>query len=162
MFCNQLSWATKHLFINSFFKYHYLGFINFATMHAPVISSLDEIYCTWCGGRLSFIVYSLFLVVIFSMGSKGNFFLVGFSTLSIFWFFLMGTSNLFSWVLCFAHFPFSSPNRWSKHYQTTFQFSIAFPRSKWVRLSANDTFQWCLKTFLIPASRLHSLFPRLI
>ena len=43
---NQLSWAKKHPFISLCFKYHSLGFICFSTMLAPVISSLDEIYCT--------------------------------------------------------------------------------------------------------------------
>ena len=42
---NQLSWAIKHPFISLCFKYHSPGFICFSTMLAPVISSLDEIYC---------------------------------------------------------------------------------------------------------------------
>ena len=43
---NQLSWAIKHLFISLCFKYHFPGFFLYFTMLAPVISSLDEIYCT--------------------------------------------------------------------------------------------------------------------
>ena len=43
---NQLSWAIKHPFISLCFKYHSPGFICFSTVLAPVISSLDEIYCT--------------------------------------------------------------------------------------------------------------------
>ena len=42
---NQLSWAMKHLFITPCFKYHSPGFICLFTMLAPVISSLDGIYC---------------------------------------------------------------------------------------------------------------------
>ena len=42
---NQLSWAIKHPLINQYFKYHSPDFICFVTMPAPVISSLDEIYC---------------------------------------------------------------------------------------------------------------------
>ena len=44
---NQLSWVINYPFINLCFKYHSPGFICFSTMLAPVISSLDEIYCTW-------------------------------------------------------------------------------------------------------------------
>ena len=43
---NQLLWAIKHLFISLYFKYHSPGFICFSAMLAPVISSLDKIYCT--------------------------------------------------------------------------------------------------------------------
>ena len=43
---NQLSWAIKHLFITLCFKYHSPSFICVSIMLAPVISSLDEIYCT--------------------------------------------------------------------------------------------------------------------
>ena len=43
---NQLSWAINHPFISLCFKYHSPGFICVSTMLAPVISSLDEIYCT--------------------------------------------------------------------------------------------------------------------
>ena len=43
---NQLSWTIKHPFINLNFKYHPPGFVSVSTMLAPVISSLDEIYCT--------------------------------------------------------------------------------------------------------------------
>ena len=43
---NQLSWAIKHPVISLCLKYHSPGFIIFPTMLAPVISSLDEIYCT--------------------------------------------------------------------------------------------------------------------
>ena len=42
---NQLLWAIKHPFIGLCFKYHLPGFICFSTMLAPIISSLDEIYC---------------------------------------------------------------------------------------------------------------------
>ena len=45
---NQLSWAIKHPLISLCFKYYFPGFICFPTMLAPVISSLDEIYCTQC------------------------------------------------------------------------------------------------------------------
>ena len=43
---NQPSWAIKHPIISLCFKYHSFGFIFFSTMLAPVISSLDEIYCS--------------------------------------------------------------------------------------------------------------------
>ena len=42
---NQLLWAIKHPLISLCFKYHFWGFICFSTMLAPIISSLDEIYC---------------------------------------------------------------------------------------------------------------------
>ena len=42
---NQLSWAIKHHFISLCSKYQSPGFNCFPTMLAPVISSLDEIYC---------------------------------------------------------------------------------------------------------------------
>ena len=42
---NQLSWGIKHPLINLWSKYHSLAFIHFSTMLAPIISSLDEIYC---------------------------------------------------------------------------------------------------------------------
>ena len=42
---NQISWAIKHPFISSCLKYHSPGLIFSSTMLAPVISSLDEIYC---------------------------------------------------------------------------------------------------------------------
>ena len=42
---NQLSWAIKHPVISLYLKYHTPGFICFPTILAPVISSLDEIYC---------------------------------------------------------------------------------------------------------------------
>ena len=42
---NQLSWGIKHPFISLWSKYHSPGFIHLSTMLAPVISSLDEIYC---------------------------------------------------------------------------------------------------------------------
>ena len=42
---NQLSWAIKHPVISLYLKYHSPGFICFLTTLAPVISSLDEIYC---------------------------------------------------------------------------------------------------------------------
>ena len=43
---NQLSWVINYPFINLCFKYHFPGYISFSTMLAPVISSLNEIYCT--------------------------------------------------------------------------------------------------------------------
>ena len=46
---NKISWALKHHFINPCFKYHYSCFIHLFPMLAPVISSLDEIYCTSLG-----------------------------------------------------------------------------------------------------------------
>ena len=42
---NQLSWAIKHPVISLCLKYHSPGFICFPLILAPVISSLDEIYC---------------------------------------------------------------------------------------------------------------------
>ena len=42
---NQPSWAIKLPFISLYFKYHSPSFICFSTMFAPIISSLDEIYC---------------------------------------------------------------------------------------------------------------------
>ena len=44
---NQLSWGIKHPFISLCSEYHSPGFICLSTMLAPVISSLDEIYCTY-------------------------------------------------------------------------------------------------------------------
>ena len=44
---NQLSWAIKHPIIRLCLKCHSPGFICFLTILAPVISSLDEIYCIW-------------------------------------------------------------------------------------------------------------------
>ena len=43
---NQLSWVLKHPFISLYSKYHSSGFICSPTMLAPVVSSLDGIYCT--------------------------------------------------------------------------------------------------------------------
>ena len=43
---NQLSWGIKHPIISLYSKYHSLGFIRFPVMLAPVISSLDGIYCS--------------------------------------------------------------------------------------------------------------------
>ena len=43
---NQISWAIKHPFIVPCFKYHSPNLICSSTMLAPVISSLDKIYCT--------------------------------------------------------------------------------------------------------------------
>ena len=43
---NQLSWVIKHPIISLCSKYHSPSFICLSTMLAPVISSLDEIYCT--------------------------------------------------------------------------------------------------------------------
>ena len=42
---NQLSWGIKHPIISLYSKYHSPGFICLSTMLAPVIPSLDEIYC---------------------------------------------------------------------------------------------------------------------
>ena len=42
---NQLSWVIKHPFISLYSKYHSPSFICLSIMLAPVISSLDEIYC---------------------------------------------------------------------------------------------------------------------
>ena len=44
---NQLSWGIKHPFISLYSKYHSPGFICLSTMLAPVISSLDGIYCSF-------------------------------------------------------------------------------------------------------------------
>ena len=43
---NQLSWEIKHPFISLYSKYLSSGFICLCIMLAPVISSLDGIYCT--------------------------------------------------------------------------------------------------------------------
>ena len=43
---NQLLWAIKHPFISLCFKPHSSSFICFSAILAPVISGLDEIYCT--------------------------------------------------------------------------------------------------------------------
>ena len=43
---NQLSWGINHPLISLWSKYHSFAFIRLCTMLAPVISSLDEIYCT--------------------------------------------------------------------------------------------------------------------
>ena len=51
---NQLSWAIKRPVINLCLKYHSPGFICSSTILAPVISSLDEIYCIFFfSGRIS-------------------------------------------------------------------------------------------------------------
>ena len=42
---NQISWAIKHPLISLSFKYHSSSFICFPVLLAPVISSLDGIYC---------------------------------------------------------------------------------------------------------------------
>ena len=42
---NQLSWGNKHPLINLWSKNRFPAFICLSTMLAPVISSLDEIYC---------------------------------------------------------------------------------------------------------------------
>ena len=42
---NQVSWGINHSFISIYFKYQPLSFICSCIMLAPVISSLDEIYC---------------------------------------------------------------------------------------------------------------------
>ena len=42
---NQLSWGINHLLISLLSKYRSPAFIRFSSMLAPVISSLDEIYC---------------------------------------------------------------------------------------------------------------------
>ena len=47
---NQLSWAIKHRIISLYLKYHSLGYIFFPTMLAPVILSLDKIYCMYVDG----------------------------------------------------------------------------------------------------------------
>ena len=43
---NQLSWVIKLLFISLYSKYHSPGFICLSIILAPVISSLDGIYCS--------------------------------------------------------------------------------------------------------------------
>ena len=43
---NQLSWGIKHPLINLWSKYHFSNFVHLFTMLAPIMSSLDEIYCT--------------------------------------------------------------------------------------------------------------------
>ena len=50
---NQLSWGIKHPLISLWSKYRSPAFIRFSTMLAPVISSLDEIYCTNIPGGAS-------------------------------------------------------------------------------------------------------------
>ena len=48
---NQPWWAIKHPFISLYLKYQSSSFICLSAMLAPVISSLDEIYCTFCSKR---------------------------------------------------------------------------------------------------------------
>ena len=43
---NWISWGINHFFINSYSKYQPPTFICSSIMLAPVISSLDKIYCT--------------------------------------------------------------------------------------------------------------------
>ena len=43
---NQISWGINHSFISLYSKYQPPSFICSSIMLAPVISSLDEIYCT--------------------------------------------------------------------------------------------------------------------
>ena len=45
---NQVSWGINHSFINSYSKYQPSSFICSSIVLAPVISSLDEIYCKCC------------------------------------------------------------------------------------------------------------------
>ena len=45
---NRPSWGIKHPIISLWSKYHSPGIICLFIMLAPVISSLDEIYCTIC------------------------------------------------------------------------------------------------------------------
>merc|ERR1712208_257938 len=42
---NQVSWGINHSFINLYSKYQPSSFICSSIVLAPVISSLDEIYC---------------------------------------------------------------------------------------------------------------------
>ena len=60
----QPSWGIKHPFISLYSKYHSPGFIYLSTMLAPVISSLDEIYCTYC---LSWIFIFQFFQAVLSL-----------------------------------------------------------------------------------------------
>ena len=46
---NRISWGINHSFISLFSKYQLHSFICSSIMLAPVISSLDEIYCTFFG-----------------------------------------------------------------------------------------------------------------
>ena len=50
---NQLSWGIKHPLISLWSKYHSPAFIRLSLMLAPVISSLDEIYCTLSGAHIT-------------------------------------------------------------------------------------------------------------
>ena len=43
---NQVSWGINHSFINLYSKYQLSSFICSSIVLAPVISSLDEIYCS--------------------------------------------------------------------------------------------------------------------
>ena len=46
---NQLSWGIKHPIISLYSKYPSPGFICLSILLAPVISSLDRIYCRILG-----------------------------------------------------------------------------------------------------------------
>ena len=77
-YSNQLSHAIKHLFINVCFKYHSPCFICFSTMFAPVISSLDEIYCIFSPGffhsriLLQFVFVGQYSSIYFSLPATGH------------------------------------------------------------------------------------------
>ena len=61
---NQLSWAIKHPLISLCLKYHSPGFICFPTMLAPVISSLDEIYCMSVEWEIFVVMYIVTMSVV--------------------------------------------------------------------------------------------------
>ena len=50
---NRILWGINHSFISLYSKYQPPSFICSSIMLAPVISSLDEIYCTWFSISLS-------------------------------------------------------------------------------------------------------------
>ena len=51
---NQISWGINHSFISLYSKYQPPSFIYSSIMLAPVISSLDEIYCISFGKKSRF------------------------------------------------------------------------------------------------------------
>ena len=50
---NRISWGINHSFISLYSKYQPYSFICSSIMLAPVISSLDEIYCIFKGSRFN-------------------------------------------------------------------------------------------------------------
>ena len=53
---NRISWGINHFFISLYSKNQPLSFICSSIMLAPVISTLDEIYCSWKIREMHFVM----------------------------------------------------------------------------------------------------------